>query len=261
MIRVPGFGGYDRQSPLQQAMLTDAENHDAAGLLAKSRELVDHAERAGVPLRLLGGVGIALHCPRILGGHPHRSFADVDAVTSPQMARRLASVVIELGYEPNTRFNAMHGDRRMMFTGPSGKLDVFVGRFEMCHRVDLSGRLGLEQQTLPATDLLITKLQIVELNEKDAVDAALLLREHSLGEGDGDHIDVLRLHEVVRDDWGLWRTMTKTLTALGDRVTGVAGRSSEVARVLDQAPKGRAFRMRARIGEHKRWYELPEDVA
>ena len=229
---------------------------DGAALIEEGRSVVARTDAAGLPLRLLGGVGIALHC----GGVPYRPFADLDAITTGKAARGVAAELAAAGYEPHTRFNAMHGDRRLAFDGPHGKLDVFVGRFEMCHRIDLFDRLMLETPTITATDLLLTKLQIVELNEKDVLDAALLLRAHELAEGDGDHIDRARMCAVTKDDWGLWRTMTGALETIGQRAPDVAERAIALAAVLEAAPKGRAFRMRARVGERKRWYSLPDEV-
>src|SRR6202030_4206358 len=123
-------------------------------------------------LRLLGGAAIILHS----GGRPHRELGDLDAATRRSDGRALAGALATVGYEAEPRFNALHGDRRLIFHGPHGKLDVFVEVFEMCQRIELGPRLPLDSPTLPVSDLLLTKLQVVELNAKDADDAALLLR-------------------------------------------------------------------------------------
>jgi hypothetical protein len=225
-------------------------------LVTEGVALVDEMDERGLTLRLLGGAGVILHC----GGVPHRAIADVDAIAPRAHARRLAAALAETGYEPEARFNAMHGDRRMIFHGPAGKLDVFVGAFEMCHRLELDERLGLDRPTLTVSDLLLTKLQIVELNAKDAEDAAMLLREHELGERPGDHVDVPYVAALTGRDWGLWRTVTGTLRRLAEFAPDVEGRATALADALDAAPKTRAFRVRARVGERKRWYELPDEA-
>jgi hypothetical protein len=231
---------------------------DAAALIVEGVSIVARTDALGLPLRLLGGVAIALHCA---DGTPHRAFADLDAITTSKAARAVSAALTDAGYEGHVRFNASQGDRRLAFDGPHGKLDVFVGRFEMCHRIELSDRLELETPTISATDLLMTKLQIVELNEKDLVDAALLLRDHELAKGHGDHIDLDRMRAATRDDWGLWRTMTGALAAIGAHAPDVAERSDALAAALADGPKGRAFKMRSRVGERKRWYSLPDEVA
>jgi hypothetical protein len=225
-------------------------------LISEGVALVESAQRDGATLRLLGGAAVVLHG----SGVPYREIGDLDAVTGRKDVKRLTAVLQQRGYDAQARFNAMHGDRRLIFYGPAGKLDVFVERFEMCHRLELGPRLALDSPTIPVTDLLVTKLQVVELNEKDARDLAELLRHHSLGAGDGDHFDTEYLGALVADDWGVWRTLTGTLDRLPTLVPDVGEQAVALRRVLDDAPKGRRWRMRARVGERKRWYELPDDL-
>ncbi len=230
------------------------------GLIDEGLAVVAAADERGLVLRLLGGVAVALHCRPASGEAGHRPIGDLDAATSRRDAKAVAGALRELGYEPETRFNALHGDRRLIFHGPAGKLDVFVGVFEMCHRIDLEPRLELDSPTLTASDLLISKLQVVELNAKDALDAGLLLQEHELAHGNGDRIDLDYLAGLAGDDWGLWRTMTLTLDRLVELEPATAAKADGVREALDEAPKTRRFRMRARVGERKRWYEIPDEV-
>ena len=229
-------------------------------LLEAAQHLMSTGEERGVALRALGGVGVLMHCPTARSTGAHRPFADLDVAVPRDSARRVPELFQAAGYDADRRFNALQGDRRMIFHGPVGKVDVFVGVFEMCHRLDLSPRLGLERDTLTASDLLMTKLQVVEVNQKDVDDAALLLSEHELGEGPGDHVDLAYLRTLVYDDWGLWRTATGTLEFVAERRVDVAGPARDLVGALEDAPKGKRFRMRARIGERKRWYELPDEI-
>ncbi len=80
------------------------------------------------------------------------------------------------------------------------------------------GRLPL---TLDAVDVLLSKLQIVELNEKDARDIFQLLAGLPLSGGDGaptgqPALDTVRFGQVVAADWGWWRTVTGSLDKLPD---------------------------------------------
>jgi hypothetical protein len=225
-------------------------------LVCEGVALVESAQREGATVRLLGGAAVVLHG----SGVPYREIGDLDAATGRKDVKPLSRALEGRGYEPETRFNALHGDRRLIFHGPAGKLDVFVDRFEMCHRLELGPRLGLDSPTITATDLLVTKLQVVELNEKDARDIAELLRHHELRAGEGDHVNTAYLGELVGDDWGLWRTLTGTLDRLAALAPDVSGQAAAVRTVLEDAPKGRRWRMRAKVGERKRWYELPDDL-
>lgn len=224
-------------------------------LVSEGVALVDHAQREGATVRLLGGAAVVLHA----SGVPYREIGDLDAVTGRRDVKRVTQVLQDRGYEPEARFNALHGDRRLIFHGPAGKLDIFVERFEMCHRIELGDRLGLDSPTITVSDLLLTKLQVVELNEKDARDLAELLRHHELRAGEGDHFDSEYLAKLVGDDWGLWRTLVGTLARLPTLAPEVGEQAARVRRVLDDAPKGRRFRVRAKLGDRKRWYELPDE--
>lgn len=232
----------------------------ALELLAAGRRLVAAGQASSVPLRLLGGAGVMLHCQATLAGVPHREIGDLDVIVPGSAGREVTAVFESQGYTPDRRFNAMQGDRRMIFNGIAGKVDVFVDSFELCHRLDLRSRLALEAETIPAADLLLTKLQIFELTQKDVDDIALLLIEHELANGPGDHIDIVYMSELMGDDWGLWRTCTKTLGDVAGCRSDVAAKAQQLEAVFEAAPKTRRFRMRARIGERKRWYEIPDET-
>ena len=117
--------------------------------------------------------------------------------------------------------------------------------------------------------LFLTKAQIFELTDKDALDLACLLLDHELAEHDDDCIDVRRIAALTGADWGLWRTVTRSLDHLLTTVDGLAlvpgQRATIAARIdalrseLDGAPKTAKWKLRARVGDHVRWYELPED--
>lgn len=225
------------------------------GRAAEAVAIVDALDARGRDVRILGGVAVLLHT-----GSGHREPEDIDLVTTRPDVAPLAEVLGERGYEANTRFNAMHGDTRNIFHGPEGKLDVFIGDFSMCHRLDLSGRLDVDRPTIPVADLLLTKLQIVELTAKDIADLRALVAAHELAEGPGDAIDLTRVAEVLCDDWGYWRTATETLERLAAAAPELAPKTEAIRARIDAAPKSRRYKLRARIGERRRWYELPEVV-
>ena len=236
---------------------------------ARNRELLDEALRvidrgreAGVEARLIGGLAILHHDPELRARGGWRAINDIDLMVPSGQHRLIARVLVEAGYSAEERFNALNGHRRMVFHGAEWDLDVLVGIFEMCHRIDMSERFALDYPTLPVTDLLLTKLQIVKLNAKDAGDTVDVISSHALGEGPGDHIDLARLRELVRDDWGLWRTITGTLETVS--ATGppslVAERVAALRAALDEAPKSARWKLRARVGDRVPWYVLPDEV-
>ena len=113
------------------------------------------------------------------------------------------------------------------------------------------------------------KLQVVETNDKDFRDMAALLVDLPLADHDDDAINVGYLCGLAARDWGLWRTMTMVARRLdahardagrpGDRCGGQReGRGAARAR-WTRVPKSRGWRLRARVGDRVRWYELPDD--
>lgn len=244
-----------------------------ADVVREGERLLVLSEDAGLVLRLLGGVAIAVRAPGPLPPTLQRAFGDIDFVSAPGTSAGLSRLFQGNGYEPDREFNALQGKRRLIFldAGRGRRLDVFVGEFRMCHAIPVAERLELEPRTLPLAELLLTKLQIVQLNEKDVRDTVALFHGHEVGEKDGDGINAARVAELCAADWGLWRTITANLAAcrarVGDYGLGgeesetIAARTSAVLDRIEREPKSRGWRLRAKIGERVRWYELPEEVA
>ncbi len=245
-----------------------------ADIVAEARQVLAACAARGVSARLIGGLAVALHEHTATPPELRRAYADIDIVIGRKEGRGAKKALTGLGYTPNDRFNALRGDRRLLFydTANGRQLDVFVGTFAMCHTLDLSGRLALHPDTLCVADLVLTKLQIVEINTKDLVDAAQLLRNHQLGrdDADRDELSLDRLCAVTSADWGWYTTLSDNLAklaafaqdALGepDRVAA-ADRARAIQRAIDEPAKSLRWKARARIGRHAPWYELPEEVA
>jgi hypothetical protein len=245
---------------------------DRASALDHAVAIVDAGRAHDVVTRVLGGVGVALHCPSSERGPFLREYGDLDVVVDRRGGRKRADALFaSLGYDPDVEFNTMNGPegRRRYLSSEGGKVDVFVGAFRMCHELPLEERLSADAPTVTLADLFLTKAQIVELTEKDALDLACLLLDHELAEHDDDCIDVRRIAGLTGADWGLWRTVTRSLEHLratvdalaltvAERAT-IAGRIDAMGAALDVAPKSAKWKLRARVGDHLRWYELPED--
>jgi hypothetical protein len=234
-------------------------------------QIVDRATETHVPLRLIGGIAIHLrsnNAPAELA----RGYADDDLVTNRKSRRRSMELLQSLGYVANERVNMMGDGSRLQALHPDDgrQIDVFVGAFHMCHTVPIEDRLTLEPRTLPLAELLLTKLQVVQLNAKDITDIGMLVGTHDVGESDGCLINAQHIACLLADDWGLWRTVQGAVhevparmrslglpTPLCDRVTH---RLDQIWAAAADAPKTRGWRIRARIGERRRWYDEPEEV-
>lgn len=219
------------------------------------------AER--VPLRLLGGVAVRLRC-----SGPEREFKDLDFATSKKGSGDAQDLLRRLGYEPHVGFNAMNARERLLFFDDAHgrQVDVFVGSFRMCHEIPLEARLEVDSHTVPLAELLLTKLQIIELNEKDVHDALTLLDEHDATDDDTG-VNAGRIASLCAADWGLWRTITANLDAVASHLDRydvdrdrVSSRLARLQERITSEEKSRSWRLRAKVGERKRWYELPEEV-
>jgi hypothetical protein len=242
-------------------------------IAAEARRVVIEAEAANVTLRVLGGVAIQLHNPGPLAPGLARAYGDIDLVTVRKDGRAAARLFTNLGYVPNERFNAMNGATRLVFYDydHNRQIDVFVGEFRMCHVIAIADRLHLEPETVPLAELLLTKLQIVDLNEKDLRDIWALLYAHDVAEHDDDSINAAFVARALAADWGLWRTSRQTLETaraqLGTASLDDQGRAllhSRLERLWDRVeaePKGMRWKSRAKIGDRAKWYADPEEIA
>ena len=248
---------------------TDGRRPD---VVEEARRVAGLAEDGNVPLRLLGGVAVNVRSRGGLRPAFRREYADMDFMVPKGRSAETQRFFDALGYAPQTRFNTLYGRERLLFFDEENdrQVDILVGTFRMCHEIPIGKRLDLEPMTIPLAELLLTKLQIIELNEKDVRDALALLHDHPVEENDGDAINAARVAGLCAADWGLWRTFTANLEALGghlDRYDLEDGGRERIQQGVEQLqarieeePKPFAWRMRAKIGDRKRWYDLPEEV-
>jgi hypothetical protein len=242
-----------------------------ADIVAEGERLLDLADDADLPMRLLGGVAVRLRAPEIPSALD-RDYKDLDFAVHKKAAGPLDDLMRGAGYEPHVTFNAMNARERALYLDEENgrQVDVFIHSFRMCHEIPLGDRITVEPRTVPLAELLLTKLQIIELNEKDVRDTVLLLAGHEIDERDGDAVNAARVAELCGDDWGLWRTITGNLEDCRSRVDAydidgdmrerVRERVSRLLQRIEEEPKSRGWRRRAKVGEKKRWYDLPEEV-
>jgi len=227
-----------------------------------------------VLLRVIGGLAVKLHCPSAGHRSLERAYPDIDFVTDKPGAQQLASLLPALGYAPNKTFNTLSGDRRQLFYDePRGRqIDVFIGEFDMCHKLPLSTRLGVEPLTVPLAELFLSKAQIVQLNRKDVLDLLALLLDHPVAAGDRETINREVLAGLCGRDWGLFTTVSLTLGTLegvlsrdevalddGQQRT-VQERLAAVRSAIEAAPKSTGWKLRAKVGRRVRWYQEVEEV-
>ena len=239
---------------------------EAARLTASAVEL-------GLQARLLGGLAVWLRCPSVRTGPFARSYADMDFAIAKGAGTAFKAFLTRQGYLGDQFFNGLHGDTRLYFQAPDARwsIDVVIDELVMSHKLDLRGRLRGPSPTLPLADLLLSKLQVWEINRKDLGDALCVLADHPVSEDDADPegVSLPRMRSVLGADWGFCHTTERNLGRLEELWADlplpspsldVAQQIATIRAAIETASKSVAWRMRARVGERVKWYEVPEEV-
>ena len=238
--------------------------------VAETRRLIALAGQRGLLLRALGGVGILLQAPDAQPRLPRR-VKDIDLAAAQGTSKATVALLGQAGYHGEEMFNALRGSRRLLFHDlvNNRHLDVFVGEFAMCHTLPLTARLDRDELTVPREELLLTKLQIVELTGNDQSDIYNLLYHNEVADGPGATIEPGFIASLCARDWGLWRTcqlnIERSLAGLPgsglapDEQQMVASRLETLRDRIDAEPKTMKWRLRSRAGDRVRWYDEPEE--
>jgi hypothetical protein len=278
--------------------MTESPPRILADIRDEASSIAAEVAAAGLPARLLGGVAFWLRCPSVRSGPFARDYADLDFAVSKPASQRFRAILEGRGYLPDKFFNGLHGATRLYYGAPDGQwsVDIVIDELTMSHRLDLRGQLDGPGPTLSPADLLLTKLQVWEINRKDLGDAACLLADHGLAAGPAgantagantagantaganaagadtagaDQISLARVTAVLGTDWGFCHTAERNLGKVAELAAAeplpgaghdVAAQVRAVQAAIEAAPKSRSWRMRSRIGERVKWYETPEEV-
>ena len=245
----------------------------ASEIRAEAERLTAAAVAAGIGLRLMGGLAVWLVSPSVRTPPFARDYADLDFAVRQGDSRGVTPFLEADGYLAERLFNSIHGAQRLNFAHPAGlwTIDVVVDALRMSHLIDLRGRLEPGGPTIDLADLLLTKLQVWEINSKDLADITCLLADRPIaaGPGDGDVIDMARIVALTGTDWGLCHTLERNLTEVAafarqrgptDARFDPVLQAETLLAAMAAGPKSLAWRLRARVGERVRWYETPEEV-
>jgi hypothetical protein len=242
-------------------------------LLTLARELVRQGGERGVTLRLLGHLAVRDHT------HKYRDLIDqigrvpthdIDFMGYSEQETEADHMFKEMNYKPDraVAFSQEYGLQRLIYHHPQEEIiaEIFLDQLRMAHTIDLRGRLELDSPTISLIDLLLSKLQIQQITEKDLKDMIVLCAEHDLGSGDREKIDIDHLIDITSQDWGFWYTAinnlrkvlewldkidvlyTETRDHVDTKVKGIIDR-------METCPKSLKWRLRARVGTRVKWYD------
>lgn len=243
---------------------------------AEAERLLRAADTAGVTLRVLGALAFKRRCPRYayLQDMLGRTYTDIDFGGYGRQVKQIRALLSAEGYAEDEMTYVESQGSRLVFDHPETHLhlDVFLDKLEFCHTISWGDRLEIDRDTIPLAEMLMQKMQIVEINEKDIIDTIMLLLEHPLGEDDGDTINIGLVARVCARDWGWWRTLTMNLDKVKQMAAAYAQLADpEKARVGEQVdailarieaePKSLAWKIRARVGDRKKWYRDVGELA
>lgn len=237
---------------------------------ATTESLINKADGLGVRLRVLGSMAFRFHCPKYVDylDAMHRELTDIDFAASSEDRRALRAFFEGLGYiEDRDVLVALEG-ARYCYKHPENGLgiDVFFDRLDYCHPVELGDRLHLDSPTISLADLVLEKIQIVEINEKDIKDLIVCFLEHEVGAKDRELIDGDYIASVLSRDWGFNYTANANLLKVkgflakydvlsDEECQLVAARINALLTKMEEAPKSMRWKARARIGTKARWYK------
>lgn len=239
------------------------------------KRVVKAAEESGLTIRLLGSLAFQSHCPQFgyLQAEMGRAYTDIDFAGYGNEAAAVSRMLSELGYQEYREVFVVSEGGRAIFENTSNDfhLDVFYEKLDFCHVIPWDGRLELDSPTIPLAELMLEKMQIVRINEKDVVDTIMLLLEHGLGTTDQETINTDRIAALCGQDWGLWRTVTMNLDKVRqlsqgypqlapDQKETIVTRIETLEDQIEKEPKTLAWRLRARVGDRVKWYKDVDEV-
>ena len=253
--------------------------------------IVNEAQKKGIIIRVIGAVAIRIHSKdfeelhKRLGrlGEGKQNFSDIDFVGYSKQKKLIEKFFEkDIGFIPDKRINLLFGHKRLIFYHPKNwyHSDIFFDALEFSHDIFFGkapgkGRLELDSPTIPLSDLVLEKLQIHEINEKDIKDLIVLFRAHDIGETDErEVINAKYIAKILADDWGFWYDATTNLKKvklfakryLEDNKIGQEDYHDVVKKIdllldyIDKEPKTKRWKKRAKIGTKKMWWRPVEEV-
>jgi hypothetical protein len=248
---------------------------DDQEFISYAHNIVAEAQKQGAIVRLLGAVAFNIHCPTYgyFQAEAKRHFTDLDFAAYFNQNAAIRKAFNQLGFEEDREVAVVYARQRLIYNLPGSPLhiDIFFDKLDFCHPIPWAGRLEVDSPTIPLAEMLLEKMQIVQINPKDIIDTVMLLREHPLGDGDTETINSRRIAAMCARDWGLWRTITmnpkKTVEISADYVwlpaadrDIVVGRIEQLLNAIDAEPKSTAWNIRNKIGDRVKWYKEVHEV-
>jgi hypothetical protein len=239
------------------------------------KRIIKASDDAGVILRVIGSLAFQMHCPEygFLQAAMGRAYTDIDFAAYRGQTKEIKALMAGLGYIENREvFIVSEGERSIFDRAEVGlHVDVFYDKLDFCHTIFWEGRLEVDSPSIPLAEMLLEKMQIVQINEKDIIDTIMLLLEHPFGKGDIETINIDRISKICGSDWGFWRTVSMNLDKVRQLAQGYGQLTDEQKKHVktqvdlaldrfDKEPKSLAWKLRSRVGDKVKWYKEVDEV-
>lgn len=230
---------------------------------------------ADILLRVIGSLAFQMHCPQFgyLQAAMGRAYTDIDFGAYGKQSKQIQQMMASLGYTENREVFIISEGERAIYDKPEAGLhvDIFYEKLDFCHAIFWKDRLETDSPTIPLAELLLEKMQIVQINEKDIIDTIMLLLEHPLGDGDNETINIQRVAAICAADWGFWRTVTMNLDKVrqlaqqypqlsGEQKAKVESQVNNALARMEAEPKTMGWKLRSRVGDRVKWYKDVDEV-
>lgn len=239
------------------------------------KQIIKASGETQVLMRVIGSLAFQMHCPKFgyLQQAMGRAYTDIDFAAYGKQAKQINALMTSMGYSENREIYIATEGERAIYDKPQAGLhvDIFYEKLDFCHTIYWKDRLEVDFPTIPLAELLLEKMQIVRINEKDVIDTIMLLLEHSPGDDDNETINVKLIARLCANDWGLWRTTTMNLDKVrvlaqgypqlnDEQKSKVSEQVSSILKRLEDEPKTLAWKMRNQVGDHVKWYKDVDEV-
>ncbi len=251
------------------------EYPDANSLIKAAHKIIDEAHKRNLTLCLIGALAFHNHCPKYnyIQKETNRFFTDIDFMAYIEQKHDIEKMFLDLGYMDDKRIQTIPGVKRSIFFTSDHLMhsDVFYDVLDFSHEINFRGRLEIDYPTVSLVDLLLEKMQIVQINEKDIIDTIMLLREHDVGSSDDETINIDYIAKTCKSNWGLWKTVTTNLDKVislidkydllnSDDQQIIRERLQRIRQHIDKEPATLYWKLRSRVGERVKWYRDVDEV-
>lgn len=245
--------------------------------LSETKRLIEEGQKQGIKLRVMGPIALHFFFPEYVDLYRKmerlgdRVFTDIDYASYGKSRGKIVPFFETQNYTLEKRAAMISGNSRHIYFGDRiPMIDVFFDKLSYNHPIDYRGRLDIHPYCVSLADLLLQKLQIVQINDKDLKDGMLLLLAARIGESDEGMINAKYIAKLMSDDWGFYHTSTMNLekiklssagvTVLTDQHRSViAEKADKLLQEIENTPKSGKWKSRSKVGTKKLWYnEIPD---